>query len=331
MGISFTSDKRHPPYPVVAIWFGMEYYEGTAKRKKGVPVGLYKYVSSSVAKKILAGTIRFTQPSAFNDPFELLPQFITEEDLVADRQEFNFCVLTPRRKGLDRSHIRVAPGLRSDINARKIVGDLNAAIGILCLSRNADSLLMWGLYADDYSGALIEFDETHDFFTGMHPVKYKKRRPVFDLRDFHGKVVPISDLFVKPSVWAHEREVRIVRSTRDLKDTGAAIKNYPLLTMDIPRDCIKSVFLGDRMKLEDQVEIWSLIKDTNISLSLAAVDNWGYAFRYDPIKFSGPLIGSPMISPRTAHIFKDLPGEFQEVARWMIEQHPSSAFVNQKC
>jgi hypothetical protein len=35
---------------------------------------LYKYVSIEILEKILDGTIRFTQPSAFNDPFELLPE-----------------------------------------------------------------------------------------------------------------------------------------------------------------------------------------------------------------------------------------------------------------
>lgn len=294
-------------------------------------MGLYKYVSADVAKRILKGTVRFTQPSAFNDPFELLPQFITAADLVGDKRELNFCVVTPRRKGIDRTYSAGDPGLRSDINARKIVADLNSAIGILCLSRNAESLLMWGLYADDYSGALIEFDESHEFFTGLHPVRYKKRRPVFDLRDFHGKIVPISDLFVKSNVWAYEREVRIVRSTKDLKDAGAKVKNYPLLTMGIPIECIKSVFLGERMDVAEQSAIWDLIKDTNISLSLAAVDNWDYAFRYDYVKFSGRMIGSPMISPRTAHIFKNQAGELGEMARWMLEKHPLSEFVNQKC
>lgn len=294
-------------------------------------MGLYKYVSADVAKRILKGTIRFTQPSAFNDPFELLPQFITAAELVGDKRELNFCVVSPRRKGIDRTYSAGDPGLRSDINARKIVADLNSAIGILCLTRNAESLVMWGLYANEYTGALIEFDESHEFFTGLHPVKYKKRRPVYDLSDFYGQVVPLSDLFVKSSSWSSEREARVVRSAKDLRDTGCKFNNYPVLTMDVPIECIKAVYLGERMGLEDQKEIWSLVRNTEIALSLAAVDNWDYAFRYDHIKFPGPILGSPMISPRTAHIFKDEPGDFGEVARWMIEEHSLSAFVNQGC
>lgn len=294
-------------------------------------MGLYKYVSASSAKKILKGSVRFTQPSAFNDPFELLPQLIAAEDLIGDSRQLSFCVTSPRRKGLDRSYVRTESEFRSDFNARKIVADLNSAIGILCLSRNSESLLMWGLYADEYAGVLIEFDERHEFFTGLNPVKYHKRRPTFDLRDFYDQIVPISDLCVKSNSWAYEKEVRIVRSTADLTDTGATLKGYPILAMDIPIDCIKSVYLGERTSVVDQKEIWSLVKDTSVSLSLAAVDNWDYSFRYDPIKLPGPLIGSPIISPRTAHIFKDDPNGFGEAARWMIEEHALSGFFNQGC
>lgn len=294
-------------------------------------MGLYKYVTATTAKKILEGSIRFTQPGAFNDPFELLPQFIISEDIQDRIGSFSFCVLSPRRKGLDRSHTPGDDQLRSDIQARNIVADLNSSLGILCLSRNADSLLMWGHYAGEYSGAVIEFDEKHEFFKGLNPVKYQKRRPVFNLSDFLDEPTPISDLCVKSNSWAYEKEVRLVRSRKDLTDTGKVMNGYPVLTMNIPVECVKSVYIGERMNLQDQRDLWELVKDTEASLSLAAVANWEYSFRYEPIKFEGKMIGSPMISPRTAHIFKDDKGEFGEVARWMIENHKMSEFVNKTC
>ena len=294
-------------------------------------MGLYKYVTSSTAKKILEGSIRFTQPGAFNDPFELLPQFNIPEGTEENIGQFSFCVVSPRRKGLDRSHLPGDDRFRSDIQARNIVADLNSNLGILCLSRNSDSLLMWGHYAGEYSGAVIEFDEGHEFFNGLNPVKYQKRRPVFNLSDFYDHPVPISDLCVKSIVWAYEKEVRLVRSIADLRDTDKVMSGYPVLTMDIPLECIKSVYIGERMSISDQKELWNLVKETNISLSLAAVANWDYSFRYDLIKYPGPLISSPTISPRTAHIFKDDPGQFGELARWLIENHKMSEIFNKTC
>jgi hypothetical protein len=35
-------------------------------------MALYKYVTIDILKKIINGSIRFTQPGAFNDPFEML-------------------------------------------------------------------------------------------------------------------------------------------------------------------------------------------------------------------------------------------------------------------
>jgi hypothetical protein len=59
--------------------------DGTTKGVPPLPSALYKYVSIDGLRRILAGTVRFTQPSAFNDPFELLPEIITPID-VEERQ-----------------------------------------------------------------------------------------------------------------------------------------------------------------------------------------------------------------------------------------------------
>ena len=294
-------------------------------------MGLFKYVSAETAERILKGSIRFAQPGAFNDPFELLPQFSTPTGLEEHSRNFRFCLTSPRRRGLDRSHIPTPDEHRSDIHARQIVSALNDQIGILCLSRNPDSLLMWGHYADEYRGAVIEFDEHHEFFTGLNPVKYQKRRPVFNIADFFDRDIPVSDLCVKSNAWKYEREVRIVRSATNLRASDKTISGHKLLTMSLPLDCIKAVHMGERMEVEWQRKIWALVSETQISLSLAAVANWDYSFRYDLIKLPGRLIGTPMITPRTAHIFTDDPGDLGDIAKWMIENHHKAEFVNHKC
>jgi hypothetical protein len=67
-----------------------------------------------------------------------------------------------------------------------------------------------------------------------------------------------------------------------------------LRALSLPDD-----ILGERTSVVNQQKVWDKIKDTNISLSLAAVANWGYEFRKEPAKVGA----NPMISPRTAHIF----------------------------
>ena len=84
------------------------------------------------------------------------------------------------------------------------------------------------------------------------------------------------------------------------------------------------ITLGERTSIENQQKVWDTIKNTNISLSLAAVANWGYEFRKEQAK----LGANPIITPRTAHIFSHLPNGLGDVARLLIEKHPMSTFVN---
>ena len=293
---------------------------------------LYKYVSAKTAIKILNGNIRFTQPGAFNDPFELLPQFITPKT-ITEQVEYSLSVgcVGSRRKGILRNGIKEEDRYKGDFQARSIVKSLNDAIGLLCLSRNPESLLMWGHYGDEYRGAIIEFDEKHPFFEGQISVAYKKNRPIYDISDFLGQPFPVADLCIKPNDWSYEREIRIARSLSDCTEVSKDENGNRVMTMNIPIGCIRGVTMGERMAIVNQRIMWGLIRDTDLYLRLAAVANWDYAFRNEVIKYPGPLVGSPTISPRTAHIFSEDTGQFGDVARWLIEHHPASELVNLPC
>lgn len=295
-------------------------------------MGLYKYVTADTAKRILNGTIRLTQPRAFNDPFELLPQFITPLSIKGGEEQLSFCLVSPRRKGLDRRRSGNGASNHSDAQARRLSLSLNDAIGILCLSRNEESLLMWGHYADNYSGAVIEFDEKHPFFNGLNPVKYQKKRPIFNICDFLGKSFPISDLCVKSSEWSYEKEVRVIKDLSKCASIGKVdAAGNKIYTMDLPIECIKGVTMGERMPIDAQRELWRMVKNTNLRLSLAAVSNWDYEFRHEPIKFPGDSTSSPVMSPRTARIFVDEEGQLGDAARWLVDNHELSQFVALGC
>lgn len=293
---------------------------------------LYKYVTAKTAIKILNGSIRFTQPGAFNDPFELLPQFITPKTMT-EQVEHSLSVdcVGSRRKGIIRNGIKEEDRYKGDFQARSIMKSLNDAIGLLCLSKNPESLLMWGHYGDEYRGAIIEFDERHPFFEGQISVSYRKNRPVYDLSDFLGQSFPVADLCIKPNDWSYEKEIRIARPLSSCTEVAKDENGNRVMTMDVPIDCILGVIMGERMTISNQRMMWELVKSTDLSLRLAAVANWDYAFRNEVIKYPGPLVSSPTISPRTAHIFLEDIGQFGDVARWLVENHPASEFVNLPC
>ena len=57
---------------------------------------LHKYVTIDTLKKIIEGNIRFTQPGAFNDPFELVPELHAPETDIKNIN-INFDLQAPRR------------------------------------------------------------------------------------------------------------------------------------------------------------------------------------------------------------------------------------------
>ena len=292
-------------------------------------MSLYKYVTFENLKRILKGSVRFTQPGAFNDPFEMVPELYVPEGSDDEDVDFQFSLIAPRREPrLGVLDDDFESDYCSDQNSRRILGQLNQEIGILCLSRNRSSLLMWSHYADSYSGAIVEVDETHEFFSGYFDMEYSAHRPKVAISSYtdSNEPIPIAELCVKSEEWNYEEEVRVVRRLTDCTcvDTD---NGFPIYIMDVPPECIKSVILGERMPVPHQREIWNLVKDMEgVSLSLDAVSNWGYEFRNDHIKLAG--LKSPIQSPRTALIFRDQEGPIGEIADWLIENHRLSELVN---
>jgi hypothetical protein len=293
---------------------------------------IYKYVSLEGLSRILrSSTIRFTQPSAFNDPFELLPEIIVPAGTEEKRFELKFDIGGTRAIPPSEEIVDIPDGYgSSDAMSREIVQFLNKEIGILSLSRVRDSLLMWSHYGEQYTGAVVGFDSTHEFFANQIDVEYRSTRPRRHVQTYlAGTPVSLAELFAKSKQWGYEQEVRVVRQLAECKPAGTDGRGFPVFVQHIPREAIKIVIMGERTPLKDQRAIYAGIMETPIALSLLAVDHQGFAFREERIKFNVPFSKMmPMISPRTAHIFADMQGTFGELARALIEKHPMSKIVN---
>ena len=289
---------------------------------------LYKYMTFENLKNVLNGTIRFTQPSAFNDPFEMVPELYAPKN-IGSTVNFQFSVTAPRRESESNELPKDFESERcNDIVSRNIRHELDQSIGVLCLSENPSSFLMWSYYADSYAGAVVEFDDTHDFFFGKFPMEYRASRPKKDISTYvcNQEPVPISEFCTKPIDWKHEDEVRVIRGLSDCKYIGKQdARGYPIFVMDIPPECVTAVVMGERMCVTNQRSIWKMVKSRDILLHLDAISNWDYEFRREPIRLLG--MSSPIISPRTAHIFSEEDGTLGEMARFQL-QRKKMAFVN---
>ena len=294
---------------------------------------LYKYVSIDGLKRMIgaSASIRFTQPGAFNDPFELLPELVMHKDTYETNTVFSFDLFAPRRSPPVGDVLEVAEDyVSSDINSRHILRELDKQVGIFCLSKVSDSILMWSHYADQYAGAVVGFDAEHDFLGRQFDIEYLKTRPKKEYTSYVGTPIPLSELCAKSDHWAYEEEVRIIRPLADCKSKGKKDgRGFPIFTQKIPDGCIKTITFGERTSVQHQREIYALIKNTNIGLALSAVDNAGYGFRQEIIKYPDALnVMGPVVSPRTAHIWSHLKTPSGDMARAMIESHPASKMVN---
>lgn len=164
------------------------------------PKKLYKYVVPERIDVLKNQLIRFTQPAALNDLFELqllFEEILSEEKLAeAVTPPFKLIeeALRNQYKNLTREQqdqmsvdqfvavVRdnpqwtenfmrdIEPSIREMSSnmaplVKKMISDaIRTKIGILSLSENAEHTLLWAHYASGHKGFAIEFNTEHKFF-----------------------------------------------------------------------------------------------------------------------------------------------------------------------
>ena len=164
---------------------------------------LYKYLRPDRIDVITNLELRFTQPGALNDPFELRPQFqslISEAQLLAGlaqapldlgprlREAYDMLPAAERgqipfetaatlintflstqemRAMVSATAVNLFREMAPELTQRfqeQLHAALNANVGILSLSEVPDDDVMWAHYADKHHGMVLGFDKAHAFF-----------------------------------------------------------------------------------------------------------------------------------------------------------------------
>src|SRR3990172_9979437 len=135
---------------------------------------VYKYLTPDRVDVLEHSRIRFTQPAALNDPFEMFPCFL---------QYGPWLLKTAHQRAIDKYGPEAAQSTlpeREHLVVKKLL-EFPSAVSkyfvILSLSRIPDNVLMWSHYADSHRGFLIGFDSDHDF------LKSGPSKPYFGLKD----------------------------------------------------------------------------------------------------------------------------------------------------
>jgi hypothetical protein len=238
-------------------------------------VKLYKYMALDRGKQILDdGLLRFSQPRAFNDPFELNPSFdlMSKADLAAlpdvpgkpgmkyltpEAMQSMFAAVMPGLQMLVTSHEgqEGSYALRNNDLAQLT---LDQKYGLICLTESPDNLLMWSHYGDSHFGVALQFDTSHAFFNHegpeaelfrLAPVEYNDERPILSHSTLHSPVA----LHRKSTAWSYEREWRMLRHLIEA-DQKIEAATLPIYLFQIPFEAITGIVLGANMAHEQRVE-----------------------------------------------------------------------------
>ena len=257
---------------------------------------LYKYTSLEAGLKILeSGSIGFSEPRDFNDPFE------TAARPRGGYGEFP-CLLV-QDEGDAKPH--QAPFLFTCNNHTTNIWSSNFAV--LSLTRQPLNKLMLAHYADEHKGMVIGFDISRvpDFISDQWAyvpaqhgnVIYTSTLP--KQLTFEEQNNPYTDLesvgiegrqrafLYKDSAWHMEEEVRIVKFLKDYINffNVIYIKDRPLYLYQLPDAAITEVHLGVRAKILPAMDgdhnLWLRLKnavkhyrDCRLFQINVAIDSW---------------------------------------------------------
>jgi hypothetical protein len=233
--------------------------------------------------------IRYSQPGAFNDPFEVKPyishisndeQIETGIDQILDEEtrklyeelpsqirsvfplEQVVSLVKQRRESLRGQFSGLVnsftPRLREIMEEK-----FNELLGILSLSESPTSLLMWSHYSQNHEGFLIGFDVSHshfnekrsekDEFGYARKVEYRQKRPNAALTGMDAVEV----FLVKAAEWAYEHEWRVLRplpnATQRIETEG-----LPVCLFSFPPECVAEITIGARASAKDHSMLLSL-------------------------------------------------------------------------
>lgn len=248
---------------------------------------LYKFYSHATIKALVDGTIAFTPPNKFNDPFEFLPRIVYDSgadkigqlaEALSEEQwetvwlgyngEHNFNQTMMEFKSLiEQKEIasEVSEVLKSlpQKFTKNLVDIVSKNFGIACLSKDWSNPLMWAHYSGGFKGFCVGYKPL--FFTSLEglsqvEVEYSKERYPLEV----GKVLKgeISEEDAKGLIrtkyvsWTYEKEVRFIMkiSNHALKPKHDRSQFY----LNHHSEAIDNIIVGMRCSEEDRKELRKL-------------------------------------------------------------------------
>lgn len=187
-------------------------------------------------KVITEGTMKFTCPLEFNDPFDCFPYYDVSNIDQLPRLRPDLFRAARHRLGLSPAKMlekkrEWISTIRNRVRDPSFVVELIEKVGVVCLSRNALNIPMWSHYADYHRGFVVEFRiPVRGYLEDLaiatdrlvpFPVSYKQERPKINVGVEEPRELLDKLLLTKSLDWSYEEEDRVID-----KDRGPGIFTY---------------------------------------------------------------------------------------------------------
>lgn len=225
-----------------------------------IPRILYKYRNFNPDEKgvthldhLINGTIYLSNPDTFNDPFDCQTPINYMEFKDNNTSVLKF-IETQKNKLPKNIAWKVNPDalsknsdfLKAAMNDD--IKELNSVLGVYCLSKIQNSILMWAHYANSHSGFCFGIDtkilQAISQNLGVEKVKYEKKYPLISPNDSIENIIAKQVLY-KSDNWKYEKEYRLI---------GMEIQRL----YKIPNTAIKSIYLGVNIDPKNEENILNL-------------------------------------------------------------------------
>ncbi len=208
------------------------------------------------------GTLKYTSPVDFNDPFDCQPDYDFEAIFNSIPQNFPNDPLEEFQGANPEKHW----------NEEWLHKQYIPAFGVCCFSRCPTSILMWSHYASHHKGIVAEFHSTSLFHydnqdislnLAASPVIYKKKKPLISRIDskFEKKC-----LLTKSNNWCYEKESRVILNPDQISPPINKHGIHPY-----HRDLLKSVIIGLKCETKHIDLITQEVASINESFGLSIV------------------------------------------------------------
>lgn len=264
----------------------------------------FKYVTIETAMKVLKnGTLRWSAPRKFNDPFDI--QFdmhveYKEQELISDvvnelwlfyslKKEFepkNRLGYFVKEIGLKKPRLTqvdfkatVRKGVAKSLAAQKAAlpklhawarGQLETAL-VLCLTETPSNILMWSHYADCHKGVVLQFATLESSsWAAARPITYQQKMPLlFDheqlLTFLTGRIELDRDRFFNKSIFTKSSDWRYEKEWRVVWHGKKPVEFEDTKFNPVE---LSSVYLGCRIDKDSADEIVKLARNLNASVEV---------------------------------------------------------------